>query len=170
MVIPRLASNISKHSLNFTRVDEDQGGNYTCTLSNGAGSDSVTYALDVRPSRSNGVVPVPPSPTLASSTSSSLVCHLPQFCLNFLLMFAFPKIISWPPHPDFNFSPHVCFPKVISWPPHPDGGAPVSSYTLFYRREFGSWQRREVSNPLSIIHSLCTKRGIYYPSVIHQRY
>ena len=150
MVIPRLASNISKHSLNFTRVDEDQGGNYTCTLFNGAGSDSVTYALDVQPSRSNGVVPVPPSPTLASSTSSSLVCHLLQFCLNFLLMFAFPKIISWPPHPD--------------------GGAPVSSYTLFYRREFGSWQRREVSNPLSIIHSLCTKRGIYYPSVIHQRY
>ena len=34
--------------------------------------------------------------------------------------------------------------QVISWPPHPDGGAPVSSYTLFYRREFGSWQRREV--------------------------
>ena len=55
------------------RVDESQGGNYTCTLSNGAGSDRITYVVDVRASRSNGVVPVPPSPSLASSTSSSLV-------------------------------------------------------------------------------------------------
>lgn len=60
------------------RVDESQGGNYTCTLSNGAGSDRITYVVDVRASRSNGVVPVPPSPSLASSTSSSLVraCRL----------------------------------------------------------------------------------------------
>ena len=56
-------------------------------------------------SRSNGVVPVPPSPSLSSASSSSLV---------------------------------------ISWPPHPDGGAPISSYELFYRREFGSWQRRSL--------------------------
>ena len=49
-----------------------QAGNYTCTLANPAGTDAITYSLEVRASRSNGVVPVPPSPSLASSTSSSL--------------------------------------------------------------------------------------------------
>ena len=44
--------------------------------------------------------------------------------------------------------------QVISWPPHPDGGAPVSSYTLFYRREFGSWQRKEVDNNIIIVNYL----------------
>ena len=130
-------------SLNFARVDDGQGGNYTCTLSNGAGSDSVTYAVDVRPSRSNGVVPVPPSPSLASSTSSSLVC---------LLSFAF-------------LVKSCLFSQVISWPPHPDGGAPVSSYTLFYRREFGSWQRREVDStihyPASSKMFTCLHQSIY---------
>ncbi len=58
--------------LRISTLETGDAGNYSCHVSNHFGRDSITYSLDVRLSRNNGVPPAPPTFSVSAATPSSI--------------------------------------------------------------------------------------------------